>query len=389
MFQASYRHALAVLLTLLAVQSGSAQATLGAPIGVSPEAPPPAGAVPSLEAWTPSPMPRPVVGGSSPGRIDPLELYASAYTPHGHGHDADCGPAACIPYEDRNGHLLVGDPLLDGPPGTLGWVVGVELAGVVPHIENRLFAPVTLSNGVIDPSVHLPTSELGGRVMPRIDLGYRFGQAAGELTLAYRFVSADDSQFVAANELPQFAPAGATVKSRLDLQTLDLDYGSYEPSLGPGWDMKWRVGARGIMYYADSQGAGGGLAQQTTNRYWGIGPHAVLEIRRWLGHSGVAVFGRLDASIPFGRLTQRYLETVTAADGTTAGGETRFFLNSEVATIAFQFGLTWSPPETNRLRVTAGYLYEHFYDLGAISTGSSPREELSIQGGFLRAEWNY
>ena len=374
MFNQARGQALALFLTLLVAGTGYGQAGFGTP-----------GAATTPDDTAAKPA-SPVVAVPPLWKCGPDIPPASIWPLPQSG--CGCGPAACAPYEDRNGPLLVGDPLLDGRPAGVGWLVGVELAGIVPHIENKLTSPVTLSNGVTDPAVHLPTANLGANVMPKIELGYRFGQGFGEFTLSYRIVAAQGSQYVSGGELPQFAPTGA-VTSRLNLQTLDLDYGSYEPSLGPGWDMKWRVGARGIMYYADSQGADNVLAQQTTDRYWGIGPHVLLEVRRWLGHSGFALFGRVDASMPFGRLTQGYIETATAADGTTASGETRLFLNSEVATVACQFGVTWTPPDTDRFRVTAGYVYEHFFDLGAISTGVAPREDLSIQGGFLRAEWNY
>src|SRR4051812_8351348 len=52
-------------------------------------------------------------------------------------------PTSCPGYQDRNGPLLMGDPLLDSGPGSPGWVAGVDLGVVVPHIKNGLFNNVT------------------------------------------------------------------------------------------------------------------------------------------------------------------------------------------------------------------------------------------------------
>jgi hypothetical protein len=370
-------HVLAVLLTLLAASTGYAQARFGVPAALSltpGDMPPPEPAYP-VAPTAPPLVPPPAPPWKCAPEIPPASIW-----PIGHPG----GPPATAPFEDCNGPVLSGDSLVESPPNTPGWIGAVELAGVVPHIKNRLTEPVTLTNGVTD-TVHLPTAELGGRVMPTIVLGYRCDQAAGEFTISYRFIAAQNSQFVSAADLPAFAPTGAAVKSRLDLQVLDLDYGSYEPSLGPLWTMKWKIGARGVIAYSDSQGFNDAVAQQTTNRFWGIGPHAALELRRWLGDSGVALFGRIDMSVPIGRLAQNYVDMTAPASG-----EARFFQNMPQLSLNVQFGVTWTPTDCDCFHVSAGYIYEHWWDLGALGAFAPvARQELWIQGGFLRAEWNY
>jgi hypothetical protein len=369
MFPTIRGQGVAVLLTLLTAGTCQAQLALGPPIEPAPA---------SCDAAAAPPRPAPVC--QPLWHLDPVALYASAYASGGHAHGCSDGPPPCAPYEDRNGPLLVGDPLADNLPGTPGWVLGVELAGIVPHVENKLFSGVTLTNGVTG-TVALPAADIGARVMPRIELGYRFGQASGELLLSYHFVVGDGMQFYFA---PLFAPTGAQLRSRLDVQVLDVDYGSYERSLGPQWDMKWRVGLRGIIYYADSQAASAFDFQQETNRYWGIGPHAVLDLRYWCGDTGLAMFGRAEVAMVWGRLAQRYIEIAPPA-----AGEARFFENQQAVALGFQGGATWSPQRSEHFRLTAGYIWEHYIDIGALFTGISPRETLTINGGFLRAEWNY
>jgi hypothetical protein len=331
-----------------------------------------------------TPVPAPAPACPPAWHLDPLALYASVY-PTGHGADCAAGPAACIPYEDRNGPLLIGDPLLDNGPATPGWLAAVELGFVVPRLQDTLKQPVTLPHGLTD-FVALPNTPLGVNAMPTLTFGYRLPQAAGDFTVSYRFVVAAGSQTIGPTALSPFAPPGpAALRSRLNLQVLDIDYGNYEPSLGPQWDMKWRIGVRGVMNYSDNQATGVFVAQQSTNRFWGIGPHAALDLRRWIADSGFAWFGRLDTSLPIGRVAQRYID-VTAL----GAGETRLFENNPVLSLNAQCGLAWSPKRCDNFRITGGYTWEHWWDTGAIGVQQPfPRQQFNIQGGFLRAEWNY
>jgi hypothetical protein len=335
-------HGLALLLTLLAADSAFGQAPVE----------------PSTRLW----------------KVDPL------------GQGVTLAPP-CASYEDNNGPLLIGNALLDSPPATPGWVGSLDLGIIVPHVENRLFASVTRASGATG-VVHLPTAELGVLAMPRFELGYRWGQASGEVIFSYRFLAADAVQQFSPAELPAFAPTGAAVSSRLNLQVWDLDYGSHEPITVFGVDMKWRAGLRGLVYFADSQAANDALFQHTTDHYWGLGPHAMVDFRRPIRGSGLDLFGRAEGAIVFGRLAEHYVETVTAA-GTTDSGQTNGLIDSQVSTIGLQAGVSWAPPWNQHLHVTAGYVCEFLFDLGTTGTPVSPTETLRIQGGFLRAEWNY
>jgi hypothetical protein len=346
-------HVLTLCLTVLAVPQGFAQ---------------------------PETMPPPIWPGAP--RLDgagPPTAMSATVTP-----GACTAPPACTPYEDRNGPLLIGDPLLDSSPGTPGLVGAFDLGIVVPHVKNHLASPVTLFNSGVTDTVHLPTADLGVRAMPKLELGYRWGQATGELTLSYRFVDASGGQIVSPADLPAFAPTGTPLRSRLDLQILDLDYGSHEPLTVFGVAMKWRVGVHSMIYYSDSQASNGVLAQQTVNRFWGVGPHVAVDFRYPLRSTGLALFSRIEGAVPFGRVTQRYKEFVPGD-----AGESRFFFNTETTSLAIQAGIVWSPKANDRFHVTAGYYYEHFWGLGDSFTGIAPREELWLQGGFIRAEWNY
>src|SRR5262249_44793757 len=114
------------------------------------------------------------------------------------------GPPACAPYEDANGPLLKGSPLLDWPGwAPPGWFAALELDVVGPQLKTRLMASVA-ATGRRD-QVHPPTAELGWTVAPHVELGYRLARGAGELLPSYRRVSAAGS-----GAIPGFDPDGNT-----------------------------------------------------------------------------------------------------------------------------------------------------------------------------------
>jgi hypothetical protein len=312
----------------------------------------------------------------SSGQAAALMLAAPppGWGPFGPGLPVPQGPD---PLDDRNNGLLQGDPRLDGPPAAPpGWLAAVDVDPLGPHIKNRLSAAVPLPAGT--DTVHLPTADLGWTAAPRFELGYRFPEGTGALLLSYRFVEASGSTTITG-----FDPNGdsGALRSRLDLNVLDVDYSSHELSLGPGWDMTWLVGARVASLYFDSAAASPTLAQHDTNHFAGAGPHVGLELWRCLGDSGLALFGRSDAAFLFGPIHESFAET-------TAGGagQTTMDQRQGLPVLSVDAGLGWTPAGAGRVRFAAGYHFERWWN--AARDGDS-HGELWLQGVFVRGEWRY
>ena len=138
----------------------------------------------------------------------------------------------------------------------------------------------------------VPMARLDWTVSPRFELGYRLPSGFGEVDFAYRFLLAEGS---GTTDDPIAAPdATAALTSHLNLQVADLDYGSSETSLesmlGPGFGMKWRLGLRTADMAFDSRAdeplaatapAGSGFYERSvSDHFWGIGPHASVELSR-------------------------------------------------------------------------------------------------------------
>jgi hypothetical protein len=303
------------------------------------------------------------------------------------------GPPACAPFEDSNGNLLAGDPLLDGPGGAanLGWGGSIGIDLVKPVVQSRVNSEVQLGTFVhntVPPvggprvvPVVLPFTSLAWNVIPRFELGYRFGQGAGEVLLSYRFLTSSGSDAIA-----QFDAAGAgTLASRVNLNIIDIDYASHEFAYGPLWDLKWRAGVRIANIYTETRAAGAVVQERATDAFTGAGPHLGLDVRRKLPVQGLSLYGRADTAFPIGPNTQMFQETQAGPAGGT--GFTQLRSPTPTTSLGFQLGLNYYL--TEQLTMTAGYSFEHFWDLATFYNTADRSVSIGLQGAFFRAEWKY
>jgi hypothetical protein len=272
--------------------------------------------------------------------------------------------------------VLRSEPLLDycHQPG---WFLGVSSDIVVPHFKDRLRADVPV--GAFTTSVHIPGAQLDWTASPRIELGYRFGEGLGQFVVSYRSLESEGNGLIQGFDLD-----GSTgfVRSRLNVNVLDVDFVSHEYALGPCWGARWKVGTRLASVYFDSLALGPFTEQRTSNDFRGIGPHFGLDVRRTLTSCGLDWFGRLETAALFGDIEQHF-EQAMETDETLQGGAIKVRHTQTVPVVAFQTGLSWVPPGRPHLRLEAGYEYEMWWDLGRVKTS---RAELTDQGVFLRAE---
>ena len=331
------------------------------------------------------PNPPPPIG---PGA--PLPPPPGAVLPPPPGAVAPLAPAPFLPppynpYQDTNGPLLRGDPLLDQPHyPPPGWFGAVELNLVVPHIQNGLVAPVTVAGG--SPQVvHLPTAELEWTGAPRLEVGYRFPEGCGEVLASYRLLSSEGT-----DTIPNFDLDGGAgfLRSRLSANVLDLDYSSREFSLAPRWDMKWKAGVRLADIFFDSRAEGFFLEERTSNLFYGAGPHLGLDLWRQIEDvPGLGLFLRLEGATVIGQIRQSFEQTLVTQDGGLAGGAAEVHHTQAVPVFNLQLGLSWTPCWRGRYRRFAfGYEFERWWYLG--QAGDS-RAELTDQGIFFRAEFGF
>jgi hypothetical protein len=294
------------------------------------------------------------------------------------------------------GPYFQADPRLDPPAlPPPGWFTEVEAGILGPHVKNHLNGIVQLpgqAKGAMPDRVHVPGADLNWTVAPRLGLGYRLPSGFGEFVLDFRPLASDGT-----GSLPVSGGAVA-LKSRLDLNEIDLDYASREFSLWPDWDMKWRFGLRLDYVYFDAlaagpAGAAGGgstvFAARDTDSYVGLGPHWGLKLGRRLGCTGLSLVGQVDSALNLGRIRQGFFEQGTAVNGGPVAGESHVSSSQAVPMLNAQVGLGWQSAGYQELRFFLGYQYESWWNVGRLSVTPNSRGELSDQGVLLEAEFTF
>ncbi len=261
----------------------------------------------------------------------------------------------------------------------------------------------TLSNQVgntappIPGVANVPMAALDWTISPRFELGYRLPSGFGEFDVSYRFLRTEGT-----GTTPQGSTASpdsdAALTSHLRINVGDIDYASNETSLGPDWRMKWRIGLRAADVFFDSQAnellaaaeAGSGIFQRSiANDFWGVGPHAGVELNTRRCPWGLGWVGRLDAALLFGKTRQTFVRTSTA--GSSAEIDFEDFEQSPL--LSGFLGLDWRPPCCANLDIVLGFTAEYWWNVGRIDDPTiynyQSAGEVGDYGGVLRLEYNY
>jgi hypothetical protein len=283
--------------------------------------------------------------------------------------------------------------ILDAPPlPPPGWVGDVEIGILQPHVRNQLSDTVLV--GARTDTVDLSSARLNWNAAPRFELGRRLPSGFGEFDLSYRFLNSTGT-----GQAPGL-DTSAILKSRYSLLCLDLDYANNELTLRlPNWSMKWRFGLQTADVFFDSvadepllaAATGSGVFEQSeTNNFWGIGPHAAVELTRSWGDSPVRLCARLDGAMLWGQLHQRFNEVSVnpAPGGGFITGQTNRRDDQDVPVLNAYLGLDWRPPDSS-LHVVAGYQYEIWWKVGENELTGTSFGEAVDQGALLRLEYNY
>lgn len=269
--------------------------------------------------------------------------------------------------------LLSPEPYrLERPNTSVGWFATLDLGLVKPHVTSRITSGAAIGPVIAAP-FELPVVPLSWAASPRLEAGYRLPEGHGDVRLAYHFLASFGTE----------SSPGSELKSRLDLNVLDLDYVSSE-WLAESWcgslrDLRLVFGARLATSYLDSYGRGGAVSEaHFSSHFVGAGPHFGLEWSKPLPSCPVEIYTRFDAAGLVGRAQQSFaqLGTVRREVSQSNGAET----------IYTEIGLGWRPGWWERSHVVVGYRLEQWWDLGRVDDSSFAA---TVQGVFLRAEWRY
>jgi hypothetical protein len=294
----------------------------------------------------PTPTPPSVPKGEAPAAIPPAGQPGPAWPPY------------------QPGLLLESDCFADA-----------EVALVFPRLHSLLTSPVAFTGGVPANLVSLRNARLDPTVSPLFQVGaFRFGPGYGELALTYRLLAAEGTDDCTGH-----------VHSRLNLQTVSLDYLRKDCRLRDDLLLSWDVGARLQVVFFDTQAQAADTFQQARNYFFGAGPHAGVGLTQRLSH-GFGLYGCADAALIVGYNTaQNFVLTTSDGDfGTRSGSASQQTQPSP--SFAVQTGLAWTPPWLPAARLRTGYRFEQWYELGHVARS---RGDLSTHELFLSVELGY
>lgn len=300
-----------------------------------------------------------------------------------------------------------------GPPGqTAGWFGLVEIGLIDPHVNSHLnsgsniktpfLTPSTLTGSVQTPlppgsnadvirifgtQITLPTAPLNWTGAPRLRLGYRFADGAGNLQLEWRMAASQGS-----DTIPNFNVGGnGLLRSQLNVQQVKFTYGTNEfltndPALNRVWAVRFGVSAADVFF--DSRARGQQILDQSaSSSFAGVGPTLAFQFHKPLGQSRVNLYGELDATGLAGWTRQHFSETVAGDFGATFTNSVALRRQSNgVGIFGVEGGLSYAPWDDRCWRFTLGYQWQRWWWVGATSDSNA---DLTLQGIFFRGEWRY
>ncbi len=273
------------------------------------------------------------------------------------------------------------------PSAPPGWFFDLQFELVYPVLKDRITndTPVLPSGD----QLHVPSANLNLTVSPTFEFGYRLPDSAGLFAGSYRFIASDG------NASQGFDGNTVGVHTTLNLQVVDLDYGTTPFEVAPHWIISYRIGARVANIYFNSQIQSEPLSQQASNFFVGAGPHGRIDVERSVDFiKGLSLFGRLDGAVMIGQIKQNYREWDLQNDGTNQYSTNQVRHSQSVPDLLLQIGLSWVPPIFTNVKFTTGYQFEDFWYLGQFGfnengTASTSRGELWSHGWFLRGQVDF
>jgi hypothetical protein len=322
-------------------------------------------------------LPRP------PDRPNTLFQPALATTAYG------CPELEC-PYFEPNPYL---DPCCLHQPGWL-WDVELDLLGT--HVVNEVGNSAPPFNG----AATVPIAKLDWAVAPKFEAGYRLPSGFGEFDVNYRFLLTQGAgtAFMGGAASPD---AAASLTSHLDMNVGDADYASVEFPVVLNWIMKWRIGLRtaDLLFTSEADepfaaaAGGSGFFQRTeSNNFWGIGPHAAVELTSERTSVGLGLVGKLDTGILFGKTHQKFAQIATAGPAFDTALDFEHW--QQVPMVSGFVGLDWRPASHPNFDLLLGTTAEYWWNVGLQSDNPAPYNnpaagEIGAFGATLRLEYNY
>jgi hypothetical protein len=230
--------------------------------------------------------------------------------------------------------------------------------------------------------VALRNTHLDATLSPFLQFGaFRFGPGYGELAIGYRFLATEGGEI-----FHLFDGLGPVqLRSRLNLQTISLDYLCRDCPLGYDTLLSWDAGARLQVIFFDTRLETAAAAQHASNYFFGAGPRGGVTLTRDLS-GGLSLFGRVETALVVGYNTvQKFSLLIQNPAGPLFGTASQQRTDLSPS-FAVQLGLTFTPAWLSNGRLKGGYQFEQWYSLGRVGGSVG---DLETHGFFARCELDF
>jgi Legionella pneumophila major outer membrane protein precursor len=265
--------------------------------------------------------------------------------------------------------------LFDGTP-----FIGLQLDFLKSVATDNLQITFPRNDGTAI-TVHPPSHSLDWTISPELEFGWHLCQNNGDVEIGYRFLATDGSGTLS-------DAAGAfDVKSRLNINLVDMNYASFPDEFAPHWFVRWRLGARVADAYYDTTSTGAMFTDQASNNFVGAGPLGGIEVWRQLAVlPAFSLFARADGTVMVGLLTQKYYETFEDDPASPLSGTIKTRVTQSVPTLNLSLGVNYTPPAANYLHFSLGVEWERWWSLGR---SYDARLDLNTSSVFLRGQYDF
>lgn len=231
----------------------------------------------------------------------------------------------------------------------------------------------------------VPAADLGTFLSPTFELGYRFATAGDFLAASYRFLITDGNADLLIGGVGPFP-----VHTDLHLNQWDFDYGTvYSQGMTALWSFTTRIGARVTNLSYNSSVQFGADSYGIRNSFWGGGLHGRFDVeRKFAFFPDLSLYGKIDGGLVLGQNSRSAYRSGPAGEVNTDQSFGR-----GIPMLNVQAGLSYSPEEIPGFAITGGYVYEHWWSIGRLSTAEGSAfftgGELFSHGWFIRGQVDF
>ena len=184
--------------------------------------------------------------------------------------------------------------------------------------------------------------------------------------------------------------SAVSYRSRFEMNTVDPLLGTDWVEVYPKWEVKLEAGGRYGSFMLEDRGDNPFIHQMARTTYSGGGPLAALGFQHQIVTLAESVptwfYGRVEGSYLFGSANQTLDERINGLSSILYQNSSHASTSRGTPRVGAEVGLSITDMTHLHLRVQVGYQFDRWYTVGNVDNS---RLNLTLNGAFVRVEWNY